>query len=137
MATKKETEKTAVTMETVAAEVAAMLAQAREEAARIVAEARQAAGVKIPDPDEIKRKEAARARGEELVEVKLFRDNGKYKDDVFVSCNGETIAIKRGEKVKIKRKFAEILENSQRQDMETARLVEKKSKEWEAASQNL
>ena len=137
MATKKETEKTAVTMETVAAEVEAMLAKAREEAARIVAEARQSVGAKAVDPEEILRMEADRARGEELVEVKLFRDNGKYKDDVFVGCNGETIAIKRGEKVKIKRKFAEILEHSQRQDFEAARLVERKSKEWETASQKM
>ena len=73
------------------------------------------------------------ARMEELVEIKLFKDNGKYKDDVFVSVNGETIAIKRGERVKIKRKFAEVLENSDHQDQETARLIEEKSSEGRKA----
>ena len=60
----------------------------------------------------------------ELVEVKLFKDNNKYKDDVFVSVNGENCLIKRGERVKIKRKFAEVLEQSDMQDAQTARLIE-------------
>ena len=50
-----------------------------------------------------------------------------YKDDVFVSVNGENCVIKRGERVKIKRKFAEILDNSEHQDYETAQLIEQKS----------
>ena len=41
--------------------------------------------------------------GEELVSIRLFKDNDKYKDDVFVAVNGEAIQIKRGETVKIKR----------------------------------
>ena len=66
---------------------------------------------------------ADKERGEELVEVKLFKDNDRYKDDVFVGCNGETIAIQRGVKVHIKRKFAEILEHSELQDFETTELI--------------
>ncbi|MBE7025047.1 MAG: hypothetical protein E7408_03215 [Ruminococcaceae bacterium] len=66
----------------------------------------------------------------ELVEVKLFKDNNKYKDDVFVAVNGENCVIKRGEKVQIKRKFAEVLENSDLQDYETSKLIEKKSSEF-------
>lgn len=64
---------------------------------------------------------------DELVEVQLFKDNNKYKDDVFVSVNGENVVIKRGEKVKIKRKFAEVLENQNRQDYAAAKLIEKAS----------
>ena len=41
-------------------------------------------------------KAAYEARMNEEVEIKLFRDNDKYKDPVFVGCNGETIAIERG-----------------------------------------
>ena len=60
----------------------------------------------------------------EYVEVKLFKDNDKYKDDVFVAVNGENCVIKRGERVKIKRKFAEVLDHSEHQDYETSKLVE-------------
>ena len=65
---------------------------------------------------------------DEYVEVKLFKDNGKYKDDVFVGCNGEGCLIKRGERVKIKRKFAKILDQSDLQDAATADLVDSKVK---------
>ena len=53
---------------------------------------------------------------DELVPVKLFRDDNRYKDDVFVAVNGKTMLIKRGEKVMIPRKFALVLENSEEQD---------------------
>lgn len=128
MAAKKEpenaasegsTEKT-YRMEDVRAMVAAMLAEEKAKAAEAEAQAKA-------------QRERDAARMEELVEIKLFKDNGKYKDDVFVSVNGETIAIKRGERVKIKRKFAEVLENSDHQDQETARLIEEKSSEGRKA----
>ena len=64
------------------------------------------------------------------MEVKLFKDNNKYKDDVFVAVNGENCVIKRGERVKIKRKFAEVLDLSDRQDYETSKLIEQKSTEF-------
>ena len=67
---------------------------------------------------------------EELVPVRLFRDNDKYKDDVFVSVNGERIQIKRGETVMIKRKFAEVLEQSLEQDARTAALIESASSSY-------
>ena len=66
----------------------------------------------------------------ELVEVRLFKDNDKYKDDVFVSVNGENCVIKRGVEVEIKRKFAAVLDNSDLQDYETSMLIEKKSNEF-------
>ena len=114
---KKETE---INLADVQAEIAKMLADAKAEAAKIVAEAK---GGAVADEEKIKRMAEDKARGEELVEVKLFKDTGKYKDDVFVGCNGDTIAIKRGERVKIKRKFAEVLDNSERQDYETAEMI--------------
>ena len=60
----------------------------------------------------------------ELVPFEAFKDNDKYKDDVFVSVNGENCVIKRGERVKIKRKFAEVLDHSEHQDYETSKLIE-------------
>ena len=70
--------------------------------------------------------------GEELVSIRLFKDNDKYKDDVFVAVNGEAIQIKRGETVKIKRKFADVLEHRMRQDTATANMIERESAEYEA-----
>ena len=78
-----------------------------------------------------KNEEAARiaAEMEEYVEVKLFKDNDKYKDDVFVSVNGENCVIQRGVRVKVKKKFAEVLDHSEHQDYETSVLIEKLTQE--------
>ncbi len=67
---------------------------------------------------------------EEYVPVKLFRDNDRYSQDVFVAVNGEGCLIKRGETVMIKRKFAEVLEQSDRQDMYAAGLMEKGEEDY-------
>lgn len=74
-----------------------------------------------------------------LVEIELFRDNKDYKDNVFVAVNGESCVIARGRKVKIKKKFADVIENSMRQDVKTARLMDNKSDEFfaEAAARNI
>lgn len=130
MATNKKNEEVAETMSLadVQKQIADMLAAAKMEAERILAEAGKKTGV--VSAERAAELAADKARGEELVEIKLFKDTGKYKDDVFVACNGEAIAIKRGERVKIKRKFAEILDNSEHQDYETAQLIEQKSGEW-------
>lgn len=132
MATKKtETEQVQeLNLADVQAMIAKMLADAKEEAAKIVEEAKKA----LPSQaGKLSKEEMAKhmAQMDELVEVKLFKDTGKYKDDVFVGVNGETIAIKRGERVKIKRKFAEVLDHSEHQDYETAELISRKSGEWE------
>ena len=124
MATKKEE----FNIEDIKAQVASMLAEAeaaKAEAQKLVEEARKAAGAKSAAEEE-KAKKAAEQRAymEEYVEVKLFKDNDKYKDDVFVSVNGENCVIKRGERVKIKRKFAEVLDHSEHQDYETSKLIE-------------
>ena len=122
------------------AELARMMAEAKaakEEAQRMLEEAKKITAGQVTTAERAAEIEADRLRGEELVEIKLFKDNGKYKDDVFVGCNGETIAIKRGERVKIKRKFAEILDNSEHQDYETAVLIEQQTKKFEAESANL
>lgn len=74
-----------------------------------------------------------------LVEIELFRDNKDYKDNVFVAVNGESCVIARGKKVKIKKKFADVIMQSMRQDIRTARLMDNKSDEFfaEAAQRNI
>ena len=142
MATKKENEPVqSVDMSTVQEQLAAILAEAKAESAKLVESAKAEAAkiveeaknaVKAPGGMTAEELAAHLAYMNEEVEVKLFKDNGKYKDPVFVGCNGETIAIERGARVKIKRKFAEILDNSEHQDYETALLVERKSAEFES-----
>jgi hypothetical protein len=80
-----------------------------------------------------------KARLEEKVPIRLFKDNDRYKDDVYVCVNGERLLIKRGENVEIPRKFALVLEQSAQQDTATANLIEQKSTTFaaEAAAHNV
>lgn len=81
--------------------------------------------------------EAPVEAGEELVSVRLFKDNDKYKGDVFVAVNGQSVLIRRGERVAIKKKFAEVLEQSLDQDQRTAGLIERESRAYEKAKDKL
>lgn len=126
MATKKETTEQNMTLEQMQAEMKRMLEEAKAEAAKIVEEAKASANPKGMSDEAIK---AHKAYMNEYVDVKLFKDNDRYKDDVFVSVNGETCLIKRGERVRIKRKFAEVLDESDFQDYQTSKLIEKESGE--------
>ena len=132
MAKETQAKSEAVNLADVQDQVAAMLEEAKkakEEALKILAEAKASASGELTD----EQKEALakeEAYWNELVPVRLFKDNNKYKEDVFVAVNGENCVIKRGEEVMIKRKFAAVLENSDRQDYETSKLIEKKSDEF-------
>ena len=72
----------------------------------------------------------------ELVPVKLFKDNNKYRDDVFVMVNGKTFVIQRGKEVMVPRYVKEVLDNSQRQDSEAAALIERFVDEMREAVEN-
>ena len=54
------------------------------------------------------------------VRIRLFRDNGRYKEDLFVSVNGVNYKIRRGVDVEVPPEVAEVLEHSQLQDERTA-----------------
>ena len=114
------------------AQMEAMLAEtkkAKEEAEKLLADAKASVKGELTE-EQKKAKAEEEAYWNELVKVKLFKDNNKYKDDVFVSVNGENCVIKRGIEVEIKRKFAAVLDNSDLQDYETSLLIEKKSSEF-------
>lgn len=72
----------------------------------------------------------------EYVSIKLFRDNDKYKDDVYVAVNGKNCVIKRGEWVKVRRKFALVIDQSEIQDMKTAEYLENEQKKFMEESAN-
>lgn len=65
------------------------------------------------------------------VTIKLFKDNGKYRDDVFVAVNDRTFLIKRGVEVTVPRFVEQALKNSLTQDEYVASLVEKLQNDYE------
>ena len=128
----EKTKADSVNLADMQAQMEAMLAEAKkakEEAEKLLADAKASASGELTE----EQKKANAKRKEywnELVPVELFKDNHKYKDDVYVSVNGENCVIKRGEKVMIKRKFDNVLANSKLQDYKTSNLIEKKSQEF-------
>ncbi len=52
--------------------------------------------------------------------IRLFKDNSRYKGDLFVSVNGVNYKIRRGVEVEVPPEVAEVLEHSQQQDEYTA-----------------
>ena len=72
-----------------AREAEEIIAQARAEADKILADAKAAAvaQAEAPAPSPA----PAASRDEELVPIRLFKDNERYKDDVFVAVNGERV----------------------------------------------
>lgn len=127
MATEKKAE--AINLADVAKQVEEMLANAKAEAEKIIADAKASVSGERTE-EQIKADEERKAYWNELVEVELFKDNNKYKDDVFVAVNGENCVIKRGEKVMVKRKFAQVLDDSKINDFKTSELIDKKSREF-------
>lgn len=67
----------------------------------------------------------------EPVTIKLFKDNGKYRDDVYVSVNDRSYLIKRGVEVTVPRFVEAVLRNSLAQDEYVASLVEKLQADYE------
>lgn len=123
-------------MAAIEAKIAEMMANAEkkleqaEEAQKKAEEILAAAEAKTaPIPAEAKIAEI-NAAGEEYVIVELFKDNDKYSDDVFVAVNGEGCNIPRGRRVKIKRKFWDVLNQSRAQDVKTAQLIQDKADEY-------
>ena len=74
---------------------------------------------------------------DEPVTVQLFKDDGNYKDDVFVSVNGKTWQIKRGYKVQVPRFVAEVLNQSMEQDMQTATMITEKEQAYTDAEKKI
>ena len=77
---------------------------------------------------------AAEAWLSEPVTVRLFRDNGSYKEDKVVTVNGETVRIPRGEDVTIPRRFALVLAQGEAQDARTGALIERETARFAAES---
>ena len=127
----KETKTTAPAPEAMTAEEIVAKAQAEAEATEIRKDAEAAAkeAAPVPTPAAPKHDE-----GEEYVYVELFKDNGRYKDDVLVCVNGESCQIKRGVRVRIKRKFLWAIQNQMRQDANTANMIQEMHEAFDDAA---
>lgn len=110
------------------------LAKVREQAKGIIAAAEKEAdriksgGAAEVDMEAIRDREAGM---KELVDVCLFKDGDKYKDDVFVGVNGRTWVIKRGVTVKVPRYVKEVLDNSMTQILAASEAVNEAAKNFE------
>lgn len=82
-------------------------------------------------------KTSAKTSGPDMVEIFLFKDGDKYKDDVFVAVNGKTYQIQRGVPVKVPRFVKEVLDNSMKQDMAAVRYMEKEQEKFEKEAKKL
>ncbi len=70
--------------------------------------------VKTPETPEEKEKKPKKEK-EEMVEIQLFYDGRRYKDDVDVCINGRHWLIQRGKKVKVPKSVAEVIDNADKQ----------------------
>lgn len=62
---------------------------------------------------------------EEKVEIRLFKDNDQYKDDLVVGINGYMYKIQRGVPVLVPKSVAEAVRNSEMQDQAAADMMER------------
>ena len=71
------------------------------------------------------------------VTIMLFKDNGKYKDPLYVSVNGYNAQIQRGVPVEVPYYVKKHIEEMQTQDVNTALLIENHVKEYEDKAKQL
>lgn len=72
-------------------------------------------------------------KGKDTVRIKLFKDNGEYKDDLTIGLNGKMYKIQRGVEVEVPKGVAEIIKRSMESDQRTAALISELESQYEAA----
>ena len=60
---------------------------------------------------------------QELIEIQLFKDSRRYKEDLKVFVNGRNWVIQRGVPVKVPRYVALVIQQSQRQDQASDNMI--------------
>ena len=91
----------------------------------------------VPELEKQPEKNDAAPADDGMVTVKLFKDNEKYKDDVFVSVNGRRLQIKRGVEVRIPRAHAEVLSNAMKQRNESFEYMDGLASDFKRKSEEL
>ena len=95
--------------------------------------------VEVTEEVEVKKEEVkkdSKAFWSELVPFRAFKDDDKYKDDIFVAVNGRTYLIKRGEEVMIPRNVYEVLKQADEQRKAAAHYQESMQDEYRVASKH-
>ena len=122
-----------ITLQKLKKEMEAMREEYEKRLAGVAASAEDVKRTKVSaDTDEMLKEQEAWLN--EYVEIKLFKDNDRYKDDVYVAINGKNCVIRRGEWTRIRRKFAMLLDQSEIQDLRTAELIAGESEKFRCAS---
>ncbi len=122
------TEKEQVTLSALQKEIKDLRAAYEEKLAALCDEKEERARAESEQSEKFKRfLREQEAWLNEYVEVRLFKDNEKYKDDVYVAINGKNCVIRRGVWTRIRRKFALLLDQSEIQDLRTAELMEREA----------
>lgn len=103
--------------------------EATDKAAEIIAAAR--AEERVPSDEQLPKAQNSAAEQwlNEYVTVELFRDSGKYKDDVYVSIGDDNCLIQRGKPVQIKRKFALALDLARLQQKAASKMQDDAAKD--------
>ena len=84
-----------------------------------------------------KKEEVKVDRSQELVPVKLFKDNDKYKFDLTVIVNGRSFQIQRGKQVMVPRYVADVILQSVIQDQHTADMMQTMEEEAQEKMKNM
>ena len=72
-----------------------------------------------------------------MVSIKLFKDNHRYKDPMFVAVNDYSALIQRGVVVHVPYYVAKHIEEMQAQDENTASLIQTLTDEYNAKKTEL
>lgn len=75
-------------------------------------------------------------KGVEKVKIKLFRDNDRYTESVYVAVNGESYMVPRGVEVEVPVYIAEALQTSMDQDQATAEKIMGLETKWDREPMN-
>lgn len=65
------------------------------------------------------------------VSIQLFKDGGKYKDDLYIGINNKSWQIQRGVPVTVPFYVAQAIQESMTQDAATAKMIEIKELEFQ------
>lgn len=122
-------------LEAANAEAAKIVKDGTEAAEKIKAEAEAAAAQAHSGETETTEKKDDPM--EELVDYIAPLIVGKEDQTIFVQVNGENIRIQRGKKVRIKRKFKEVLDQSAEQEMAAYAYMEKVQRDSAKAAADL
>lgn len=112
-------------------EITTMLSDTTAENERLKAELE---AMKKANEEREKKREADESDPRRMVTIELFKDNGKYKDAVYVNVNNYNALIPRGKRVSVPYYVYMHLQEMQKQDADTASMIRMYEAEWQKNS---